>query len=87
MIKDTIAAISTGMTNSGIGKVRLSGSEAIDIVDKIYRSPQNKKKLKDAKSHTIHYGYIYDGDNLIDEVLVLVMRGPKQLYKRRCGRD
>ena len=46
MIKDTIAAISTGMTNSGIGKVRLSGSEAIDIVDKIYRSPQNKKKLK-----------------------------------------
>ena len=81
MIKDTIAAISTGMTNSGIGKVRLSGSEAIDIVDKIYRSPQNKKKLKDAKSHTIHYGYIYDGDNLIDEVLVLVMRGPNSYTK------
>lgn len=81
MIKDTIAAISTGMTNSGIGKVRLSGSEAIDIVDKIYRSPQNKKKLTDAKSHTIHYGYIYDGDNLIDEVLVLVMRGPNSYTK------
>lgn len=46
MIKDTIAAISTGMTNSGIGKVRLSGSEAIEIVDKIYRSPQIKSVFK-----------------------------------------
>ena len=81
MIKDTIAAISTGMTNSGIGKVRLSGSEAIEIVDKIYRSPQNKKRLQNAPSHTIHYGYIYDGDDLIDEVLVLLMRGPNSYTK------
>lgn len=81
MIKDTIAAISTGMTNSGIGKVRLSGSEAIEIVDKIYRSPQNKKRLQNVPSHTIHYGYIYDGDDLIDEVLVLLMRGPNSYTK------
>lgn len=81
MIKDTIAAISTGMTNSGIGKVRLSGSEAIEIVDKIYKSPQNKKSLVNVKSHTIHYGYIYDGDYLIDEVLVLIMRGPNSYTK------
>lgn len=81
MIKDTIAAISTGMTNSGIGKVRLSGSEAIEIVDKIYRSPQNKKRLVNVKSHTIHYGYIYDGYDLIDEVLVLIMRGPNSYTK------
>lgn len=81
MIKDTIAAISTGMTNSGIGKVRLSGSEAIEIVDKIYRSPQNKKRLVNVKSHTIHYGYIYDGYDLIDEVLVIIMRGPNSYTK------
>lgn len=76
MIKDTIAAISTGMTNSGIGKVRMSGSDAIAIADKIYRSPGGKKKLSDALTHTIHYGFIYDGDELIDEVLVLIMKAP-----------
>ena len=77
MVKDTIAAISTGMTRSGIGKVRVSGSQAIEIVDRIYKSPGGKKHLRDAESHTIHYGYIYDGDVLIDEVLVLIMRAPK----------
>ncbi len=77
MIKDTIAAISTGMTNSGIGKVRMSGSQAIEIADKVYRSPKDKKHLSHADSHTIHYGYIYDGEQLIDEVLVLIMRAPK----------
>lgn len=77
MIKDTIAAISTGMTNSGIGKVRLSGSDAIEIVSKIYRSPKGQKDIHSAESHTIHYGYIYDGDYLIDEVLLLIFRAPK----------
>lgn len=76
MITDTIAAISTGMTPSGIGKVRMSGDMAIDIADKIYRSPKGKKSLKNVKSHTIHYGYIYDGSQMIDEVLVLIMRAP-----------
>lgn len=76
MITDTIAAISTGMTPSGIGKVRMSGDMAIDIADQIYRSPKGKKSLKNVKSHTIHYGYIYDGSQMIDEVLVLIMRAP-----------
>ena len=76
MITDTIAAISTGMTPSGIGKVRMSGDMAIDIADQIYRSPKGKKSLKNVKSHTIHYGYIYDGSQMIDEVLVLIMRDP-----------
>ena len=76
MITDTIAAISTGMTSSGIGKVRLSGDQAIDIVDKIYKSPKGEKRLKNVKSHTIHYGYIYDGSQMVDEVLVLVMKAP-----------
>ncbi len=77
MEMDTIAAVSTGMTHSGIGKIRISGDEAIRIADKIYRSPSGKKKLADAPSHTIHYGHIFDGDQVIDEVLVLVMKAPK----------
>ena len=77
MIKDTIAAISTGMTNSGIGKVRMSGSQAIAIADQVYKSPGGRKSLLSAQSHTIHYGYVYDGDRLIDEVLVLIMKAPR----------
>ena len=77
MVKNTIAAISTGLTNSGIGKVRMSGSQAIEIADRVYKSPKGKKRLSNVESHTIHYGYIYDDDRLIDEVLVLVMRAPK----------
>lgn len=77
MVKDTIAAISTGMTNSGIGKVRMSGPDAMDIIAKLYRSPGGKKNIKNAESHTIHYGFIYEGDQLIDEVLVLIMKGPR----------
>lgn len=76
MIRDTIAAISTGMTTSGIGKIRLSGDQAIEIADKIYRSPKGKKSLKNVESHTIHYGFIYDGSKAIDEVLVLIMKAP-----------
>ena len=76
MIRDTIAAISTGMTASGIGKVRLSGDYAIEIADRIYRSPKADKSLKNVKSHTIHYGYIYDGSHMVDEVLLLIMKAP-----------
>lgn len=76
MKTDTIAAIATGMTNSGIGIVRVSGEDAISIVNKIYRSKNQKKRLSEVKSHTIHYGFIYDGDELIDEVMVSVMKAP-----------
>ena len=69
MKKDTIAAIATAMSNSGIGIVRISGEESIDIVKKIYKG----KQLND---HAIHYGYIVDGAETIDEVLVMVMKGP-----------
>ena len=72
---DTIAAISTAMTNSGIGIVRISGEDAFDVIDKIYKGKKDKI-LSEQKSHTIHYGYIMDGDDTIDEVLVLLMRGP-----------
>lgn len=71
----TIAAISTAMSNSGIGIVRMTGDEAFEIADRIY-SGKNNKALVNQKSHTIHYGYIKDGEEVIDEVLVMLMRGP-----------
>lgn len=74
MKKDTIAAISTGMTNSGIGIVRISGDEAFHVIDRIYHG---KERLSEAESHTIHYGYIKDKEETIDEVLVMLMRSPR----------
>lgn len=73
---DTIAAVSTALTNSGIGIIRISGDRAVETADRIFRKP-NGRKLKDEKTFTIHYGHIYDGDQMIDEVLVMLMRGPK----------
>ncbi len=74
-IDTTIAAISTAMSNSGIGIVRMSGSEAVEIADRVYVSKSNKE-LSKQKTHTIHYGYIADEGETIDEVLVMLMRGP-----------
>ncbi len=71
---DTICAIATSMNSSGIGIIRVSGEESISIVDSIFRG---KNKLADCDSHTIQYGHIYDGDELIDEVLVMIMKGPR----------
>lgn len=73
---DTIAAIATAMNSSGIGIVRISGNEAIAIADRIFKSKKKDKKLENAATHTIHYGMIQDGDEVLDEVLVLVMKGP-----------
>ncbi len=73
---DTIAAIATAMTPSGIGIIRISGDEAVSITDRIFEAA-GKKKLKDLPSHTIHYGHIKDGEDVIDEVMILLMRAPK----------
>ena len=75
-MKQTIAAISTALNPSGIGIVRITGPEAMDVAYKVYRSKTGKKDIRKAASHTIHYGFIYDGEQLIDEVLVMVMKGP-----------
>ena len=74
---DTIAAIATAMGNSGIGIVRISGDEAVEIADRIFKLKGGKEKLADQKSHTIHYGFICDGEEVIDEVLVMLMKGPR----------
>lgn len=76
-METTIAAISTAMSESGIGIIRVSGPEAVDIVSRIYRSKGGKKEINKVPTHTIHYGYIYDGEELIDEVLLMVMRAPR----------
>ena len=73
----TIAAISTAMSASGIGIVRISGPEAFEVASEVYRSKGGKKMLKNVPSHTIHYGYIYDNEEMVDEVLVMTMRAPK----------
>ncbi len=73
---ETIAAIATAMSNSGIGIIRISGDEAIVIADKMFKSIKEGKKLSNVKTHTVHFGHIVDGDNVVDEVLVTVMKGP-----------
>lgn len=75
-IGDTIAAISTAHGSGGIGIVRISGGDAIDIADKIFGSPSGAK-LSDKAGYTITYGHIYDGDKAEDEVLVSVFRSPR----------
>ena len=76
MRTDTIAAIATAMSNSGIGIIRVSGGESIKIVDSIYRDKNHKKVLMNFKSNTIHYGFIFDGEEIVDEVMVSVMKKP-----------
>lgn len=75
MKTDTIAAIATALSPSGIGIIRISGDEAIETADRIFRS-KSGKKIAEVKSHTVHYGFIYDGDEMIDEVMAVVMKAP-----------
>ena len=75
---DTIAAIATAISDSGIGIIRVSGDDAINIVDKIYRNSKREKVLSKYVSHTIHYGFIVENnETIIDEVMVSVMKAPK----------
>lgn len=74
---DTIAAIATALSASGIGIVRISGPESREVAGKIYRSKGGRKDLRTVPSHTINYGFIYDGEEAVDEVLVMVMDGPR----------
>ena len=70
---DTIAAIATPLSESAIGIIRICGDMAIDIVDKIYKG---KKKLRELNTHTVNYGNIVVEEEFIDEVLVILMKGP-----------
>ena len=74
--EDTIAAIATPGSGSGIGVIRISGENAIEVADKIFQPKNRNKRLPEQPTYTIHYGNIVDGDKLLDEVIVLLMRGP-----------
>lgn len=83
---DTIAAIATAMTDSGIGIIRISGKDAITIGSGLFRTPSGKHILQHVKSHTFYYGYLVDKiqndaddwkDHIIDEVMTVVMKAPR----------
>ena len=73
---DTIAAIATGMNNAGIGIIRISGEDSFDIALKIFFN-KSGKKLKKLESHRVYYGFIKDGDETVDEVLLIALKSPK----------
>lgn len=75
-LTDTICAIATGIGNAGIGIIRISGSEAINIASKVFKPANDKKVVKTMKSYTAAFGGVYDGDNMIDEGILLLMKGP-----------
>ncbi len=77
LFEDTIAAISTPIGVGGIGIIRVSGKDTIEIVDKIFKAA-NKKSLKEIDTHTITYGHIVsDSGKVLDEVLIMLMKGPR----------
>ena len=76
MKSDTIAAIATGNSSAGISIIRISGDNAFPAIDRIYRPKSGRKQLSNMKSHTIHYGFIVDGNEVIDEIMVTIMKAP-----------
>ena len=74
--EDTIAAIATPGSGAGIGVIRISGEHAVEVAEKIFRPKNKNKRLSEQPTYTIHYGNIVDGEELLDEVIVLLMRGP-----------
>lgn len=81
MKSDTIAAIATALSDSGIGIIRVSGADAIKTVDSVFQTKSGRHLLKSYESHTIHYGYIADGNEIIDEVMVSLMKAPRSYTK------
>ena len=73
--EDTIAAVSTAMAPGGIGIVRISGKEAFSVGDQIYRG-KNGKKLSEQRANTVHYGFVEEKGERIDEVLAVILKGP-----------
>lgn len=76
MKTETIAAIATSLSESGISIIRISGDDVFSIADKIFYS-ESGKKVSGFKSHTLHYGFIKENDEIVDEVILSVMKAPK----------
>ena len=77
---DTIAAIATGMNTAGIGIIRISGDDSFSVVKKIFTLPSGQVP-EELESHRVYYGYIHDGDQMIDEVLLIPLRSPRSFTK------
>lgn len=75
-VTDTIAAIASAASNSGIGIIRISGEDSLSLIDKIFVPANKNKKITQVKSHTVHYGNIVDKGGVVDEVLVIIMKAP-----------
>ena len=78
---DTIAAIATAVSNAGIGIIRISGSEAMTILSNIFEPYNKKVDVHQLENHRIYYGNIKDGQEVIDECIVLIMKGPHSYTK------
>lgn len=74
--EDTIAAITTGMTNAGVGIIRISGDQACEVADKVFHAENTEKQASNMKSYTAAFGKVYDGEEIIDEAILLVMKAP-----------
>jgi tRNA modification GTPase len=74
---DTICALATAPGSSAIAVIRLSGPESISIIKDIFKPVNKKLDINNADSHTLHFGTIHDGDELLDEVLISIFRNPK----------
>ncbi len=75
--QDTIIALATPAGSGAIGVIRLSGKDAIDIVNRFFQSKFRQKDLRQVQTHTVHLGYIKDGNTILDEVLVSVFKNPQ----------
>lgn len=73
---DTIAAAATAMGSAGIGIIRISGTDAFAVLEKVFRPKNEKKVMSEQHGYTVHYGMAVDGEQVLDEVLVMLMRGP-----------
>ena len=73
--RSTIAAISTAQAPGGIGIVRISGPGAREVADRVFRSPKGKK-VADAAGYTALYGWVFDGEEKLDEAVALVFAAP-----------
>lgn len=78
MTTDTIAAVATALSNSGIGIIRVSGNDAVPIVNTLFKNKKRQPLLENMNSHTIQYGFIVnDQDEIVDEVMVSLMKAPR----------
>ena len=78
---DTICAIATAMSDAGIGIIRVSGKDAVSICNEVYISGAHKHDLSDHEPNTIKYGFICDGETIVDEVMISYMKAPHSYTK------